>query len=85
MTARHAWIAVGIAAGVLALGYLATKREIHATIEEGEASVTYHSTDGGAGGALTPREDSHEKMLSLIEQSNQAITAYDADPGKPQP
>jgi hypothetical protein len=85
MTARHAWIAVGIASAVLALGYLATKREIHATIEEGEAGVTYHSTDGGAGGALTPSEDSHEKMLSLIEKSNQAITAYDSDPDNPQP
>lgn len=80
MTNKQAWIVVGVAAAVVALGYLATQREVHATIVAGDASITYHS-DIGAAGAPTAQEDSHAKMLRLIEESDAAITAYDAGGG----
>lgn len=85
MSQKQVWIAIGVAAAVLALGYLATKREISATITEGVATVTYNSNDGGGAAAPTAIVDSHDKMLQLIEQSSQRIREYDADPDNPQP
>jgi hypothetical protein len=76
MTNRQAWIAVGVAGAVLAFGYLATQREIHATVVAGDASIVYKS-DLGAAGAPNPQEDSHARMVRLIDESNAAITAYD--------
>jgi hypothetical protein len=73
MTKKQVWIAVGVAGAVLAFGYLATKREINATITEGEASVTYNAGSGGAAAAPTAQDDSHQRMLQLIEQSNAAL------------
>jgi len=85
MTSKQVWIAVGVAGAALALGYLATKREISATITEGVATVTYNSMDGGGAGAPTATEDSHERMMRLIEESSTRIREYDADPENPQP
>lgn len=81
MTQKQAWILFGVAAAVVAVGYLATKREINATITTGEATITYQSNDRGAQAALTPREDSHQRMLDLIEESSIAIKTYDVDQG----
>ena len=77
MTQRHVWIALGLAGAALALGYLATKREINATVTAGEATVTY-LTGEGAQNAQAPQEDSHARMLRLIEQSERAIADHDA-------
>jgi hypothetical protein len=85
---RQAWILAGIAGAVLAVGYLATMREVNATVTAGEATVTYQSGIGAAG-APAPIEDSHQRMLELIEESNQALSTYDAtrpppfDPANP--
>jgi hypothetical protein len=49
MSNRQVWIVVGVSAAVLAFGYLATKREINATVTMEEASITYFSTGGGGG------------------------------------
>lgn len=76
MSTRQAWILAGVAGAVLALGYLATKREVNATVTAGEATVTYLSAgDGGAAAAPTAQENSHERMLRLIEQSQQVLEA----------
>ena len=79
MTTKQAWIAVGVAAAVLAFGYLASKREIdvHATVTEGQATITY-LTGVGSAPAPSAQEDSHAKMLQLIDESNTAISNYDA-------
>jgi hypothetical protein len=78
MTKNQVMIAVGVAAAVVAFGYLATKREVHATVEAGEASITYNVGGGGAAGAPSGQEDSHARMLRLIELSNEAIAADEA-------
>lgn len=78
MTKQQVWIAVGVATGVVALGYLATKREVNATVTAGEASLTYRSGGGGNAGAPTAQVDSHARMLELIEESDAAIRSYDA-------
>lgn len=76
MGSRQVWILVGVAGAVLALGYLATKREVNATVTAGDATITYLSTgDGGAAAAPTAQEDSHARMLRLIEQSQQVLEA----------
>ena len=72
MTKKEVWILAGVAIGVVVVGYLATKREINATITAGDATVTYQ-TSVGAQGSVGASEDSHAKMLRLIEQSSQAI------------
>jgi hypothetical protein len=79
MTERQAWILAGVAGAVLAIGWLATKREldVRATVTAGEATVTYRS-DAGAAAAPNPIDNSHQRMLQLIEQSNEAIDVYDA-------
>lgn len=76
---RETIILVSVAAAVLAFGYLATKREldVHATVTAGEATITYRS-DVGAQGAPNPIEDTHAKMTRLIQESSDAIDAYDA-------
>ena len=84
MTQKQAWILAGVAAAVVAIGYLATKREINATVTAGEASITYQS-DFGTAGAPNAIENSHEKMMRLIESSSLAIHTYDADPDNAQP
>lgn len=84
MSNRQVWIAVGVAAAVVAFGYLATKREVSATVIAGEASITYQ-TAVGAPAAPGPTEDSHARMMRLIEQSERAIADYDADPENAQP
>ncbi len=84
MLSRNECIAIGVIVAVVAFGYLATKREINATIEAGIATVTYQ-TSVGAGAAPTATEDSHARMLRLIEQSSTAIAEHDADPENAQP
>lgn len=78
MTTKQACIVAGVAAAVLAVGYLATKREVHATITAGEAEITYNSMDGGAAAAPTATVDSHQRMMELIELSSDRIRAHDA-------
>jgi hypothetical protein len=49
MTERHAWILIG---GLLAAGavvYLASKREIFASITAGEPTITYRSNEKPVG------------------------------------
>jgi hypothetical protein len=74
LSSRQAWIAVGVAAAVLAFGYLATQREVHATVTAGEASIEYRSSEGAAG-APTAQEDSHARMMRLIEESSAVLEA----------
>jgi hypothetical protein len=77
MSNRQVWILVGVAAATLAFGYLATQRQVNATVTAGEATIQYQAGIG-ATAAPTPQEDSHAKMLRLIEESDQAIATYDA-------
>ena len=78
MTKKQAYIAVGVAAAVLAFGYLATRREVNATVTAGDATITYLSIgDSGATAPTGPTEDSHERMLRLIELSSAAIKKHD--------
>lgn len=74
MTKKQAYILAGVAVAVLAFGYLATKRDVNATITEGIATVTYHAGLGAAA-APTPTEDPHQRMADLIDESNAAIAA----------
>jgi len=47
MTKKHAIIILGSLAAVGALAYLATLREVHATVTAGEAEITYRVDDAG--------------------------------------
>jgi len=49
MNNKQVWIVVGVAAAVLAFGYLSTMREVHATVTAEEPIITYYSTGGGGG------------------------------------
>jgi len=49
MSQKQVWVVVGVAVATLAFGYLSNMREVHATITEGEPTLTYYSTGGGGG------------------------------------
>jgi hypothetical protein len=47
MTKKHALIILGSLAAVGALVYLASMREVNATITAGDAEITYRSDEAG--------------------------------------
>lgn len=78
MTKQQTLIVVGAAAAVLAFAYLATRREVNATVTGLVPTLTYRSFEGAAG-APTATEDSHAKMIRMIEQSERALAEHDAE------
>ncbi len=80
MTTKQVWIAVGAAVAVVGFGYLATRREINATVTAGVAELTYRAGGGGQAGAPTaqerPSNAPHEDVLDAIDTSNEAIQDY---------
>jgi hypothetical protein len=79
ITKQQAWIAAGVAAAVVGFAYLATRREVHATVTEGEPSLTYRVGGGGAAGAPSAQErptNGHNEVLDAIELSTEAIQSY---------
>lgn len=80
MTKQQALIAVGVATAVVAFAYLATQREVHATVEAGEASLTYRVGGGGNAGAPTAQPRPSDDVSQLIDVSREAIDGYDVPP-----
>lgn len=76
MTKQQVCITVGVAAAVLAFGYLATRREVNATVTAGEASLTYRVGNGGAAGAPTAQPRPSDTMRNAIDASREAIEDY---------
>jgi flagellar basal body rod protein FlgC len=87
---KEFWYVGGALAAVLLLWKFAAKRvtstlEIDANvysptfgepISSGAGNLTY-GAGAGASAALTPQDNTHQRMLQLIEESQNAITAYD--------